>query len=204
MSAMRAQQNLASAQQPPADLGTFYAMWMEQLKVWAQAGTYDANTLCNVGGTIQNAPPLDVATLAIVVAATTDVGVPSKVNHYRTEVNTFLAQRPASPIDSNWHAKDSFQLWCEILLFTDLGPLQSELTGLAMQGIITFGRDAAAVFGILLQGRARYGWGRAAEAAETQWLLPAALKAMAQAEAYLHSEHSGDLNLTQLVQTLPQ
>ena len=57
---------------------------------------------------------------------------------------------------------------------------------------------------LILAGRARFGWGRAAEAAEeTQWAVLSTIAAIGVAEAYLSSEHVGELSLAQLVQSLP-
>jgi hypothetical protein len=188
-------------------MGSFYASWLEKLKQWAGTASYEPNILFSVGGEIVPPPPLEVASLAVVVAATTDLASDVKMKQYRTELRTFLSQSPASPLNQPaaemWHMKDIFQLWCEMAVFNDLSQLQTEFKALVMQGMLTFGRDAAVVFGFLLQGRARYGWGRANQAEETQWMVITALKALAQAETYLWSEHCGDLTLSQLVQTLP-
>ena len=60
------------------------------------------------------------------------------------------------------------------------------------------------MIGLILAGRVRFGWGRATEAAEeTQWVVLSTLAAITHAEAYLSSEHVGELSLVQLVQSLP-
>ena len=186
----------------------FYGTLVESFKKWSEAGStaYEPNALCNVIPGLAQLPPLEIASLAIVVAATTDVANEAKANQYRAEFSVLLTQIPASPLnkaaEEMWHSKDIFQFWCEMILFTDLSHLQSEVKGLIMQGMLIFGRDAAVVFGILLHGRAQFRWGRATETMETQWLIPVAMKALVHAEAYLSSEQAGNLNLAQLVQSL--
>ncbi len=55
--------------------------------------------------------------------------------------------------------------------------------------------------GFLLCARRAWGWGRAAVAEETAWLMDVVMRALQTATAYLGSEFVGDLTLLQLVQS---
>ena len=79
--------------------------------------------------------------------------------HFRQEVAGFLGQLPGSPLNAAttepWHAKDVFQLLAELIAFSELDALQLEVKAVLIQAVSTFGLEAIAVIGVLLQGRRR-------------------------------------------------
>ena len=84
-------------------------------------------------------------------------------------------------IDRVTWAQDVVRLLCELMVFCDLTYCRVEATAMLVEAVIVFGRDAQALFGLLLCLRAMYGVGRSAVVEETAWVHHMALAALARA-----------------------
>ena len=189
-----------------AALAQRYAALLERMRMWAEL---PEKTLENLGAAVGDASApleIDVGTLALVIENGTDVSEANKLSFFRREVASIMALLPNSPLNAQsaepWHAKPLFQLCFELLSQSPSGLLEAETKTILVQAVISFGRDASALIGLLLVGLAAFGWGGQVDSAQSASTARIAIMCMNHAEAYLVSEYVGELSLQQILSQL--
>eukprot|EP00049_Salpingoeca_infusionum_P005187 m.89164 g.89164 ORF g.89164 m.89164 type:complete len:206 (+) comp12883_c1_seq5:214-831(+) len=148
---------------------------------------------------------IDPTSYGLMVASLTELTSESPLASFRQELyETLIACETDGQISESWLAKDLSEVLCEVLLYTDVEPVQSETKALCVQAVISFGHDAIALLAFLLVCRAQFEFGRGSGFDdETQWVGTTVLQAIDHAREYLVSEYAPNLSLLEIMQSFP-